>query len=456
MFEKFKNILKKKKYSKEYDSDINLDVVNPERGIYEHRHTKASEYKPLEANDLKRCREVNKESLILRMFNLDAIRESEIIPIELLQQIDNDFAAAREAGVKLIIRFCYTEDINEPDAPVRIVLAHIEQLKPIIQKNGDVIFAMQAGFIGTWGEWYYTNDDFGNKGQMNDIQHANRKAVIGALLNALEPTGRFLLLRTPQFKQRFLGHNRTITDQDRHARSINFRIGFHNDAFLADDSDMGTFHNDNEKSYFAFDSRFVPVLGETCKPGPQANGQRAINQMMHYHWNALNRQYHPEVIKGWKEDNTFSEIKSRLGYRFTLMYSEIDHYATLNAPVNLNIAVANDGFSTCIYPKLFSVILENKETNQRYVVQPNNCPDIRDWYPDQSIEETFELNLAQANPPPPPGKYNVYLEITDFQFLHRPEYNIVFANNGMEEPGTRLNNLGISFTINENEETETV
>jgi len=74
---------------------------------------------------------------------------------------------------------------------------------------------------------------------MNDIQHANRKAVIGALLNALEPTGRFLLLRTPQFKQRFLGHNRTITDQDRHARSINFRIGFHNDAFLADDSDMG-------------------------------------------------------------------------------------------------------------------------------------------------------------------------------------------------------------------------
>jgi len=86
------------------------------------------------------------------MFNLDAIRESEIIPIELLQQIDNDFAAAREAGVKLIIRFCYTEDINEPDAPVRIVLAHIEQLKPIIQKNGDVIFAMQAGFIGTWGK----------------------------------------------------------------------------------------------------------------------------------------------------------------------------------------------------------------------------------------------------------------------------------------------------------------
>jgi len=34
MFEKFKNILKKKKYSKEYDSDINLDVVNPEVSLY--------------------------------------------------------------------------------------------------------------------------------------------------------------------------------------------------------------------------------------------------------------------------------------------------------------------------------------------------------------------------------------------------------------------------------------
>jgi hypothetical protein len=446
MFKKFKNkLLKKKKYSKEYSSEINLNVVNPERGFYEQRHTKASDYKPLDAADLKKCREEKDESLIFRMFNLDILRDSEFIPEDILQKMDADFAAAREAGVKLIVRFCYTEDMKEPDAPKNIVLAHIEQLKPVIQKNADVIYALQAGFIGTWGEWYYTNDDFGNEGQVNGLQHQNRREVIGALLNVLASTDKYLLLRTPKFKQGFLGHNRTITENDKRVRDMNARIGFHNDAFLADDSDMGTYNNDSEKSYVAFDSRYVPVLGETCKPGPQANGKRAINQMAHYHWNALNRQYHPDVIQGWKDDNCYDEIKSRLGYRFILMYSEIDEVLPPEGVAHLSLAIANDGFSTSIYYKLFFLVIENKETGQRFSFPPINSPDIREWHPDDSIEETLEFNVASANPPP--GKYNVYLEITDINFIHRPEYNIVFANKGMEEPNTRINNLGISFTI---------
>ncbi|ORX51470.1 hypothetical protein BCR36DRAFT_411932 [Piromyces finnis] len=438
-------LLGKKKYLKFYDSSLNLNVVNPERGIYEQRFTKASNYVPLDAADLRRCREQNDESLVLRMFNLDALRDTEIIPEDILQKIDFDFAAAREAGIKLIIRFCYTEDLNEPDAKKDIVLAHIEQLKPIIQKNADVIFAMQAGFIGTWGEWYYTNDDFGNEGRVNDVQHNNRREVVGALINVLQPTERFLLLRTPKFKQGFLGHNRTITESDKHSRNINFRIGFHNDAFLADDSDMGTFANESEKSYFAFDSRYVPVLGETCKPGPQANGRRAINQMSYYHWNALNRQYHPDVIQGWKDDDTYDEIKSRLGYRFMLLSSKIDDIVSPNSIVNLNIVVENGGFSTSIYPKLFFVIIENKETGERFSFQPAINPEIREWHPEYTIEENLEINLGQVNPPP--GKYRVYLEITDVNFPHRPEYNIVFANKNVEEPNTRLNNLGIRFII---------
>ncbi|ORX75406.1 hypothetical protein BCR32DRAFT_296923 [Anaeromyces robustus] len=443
---KFKNILKKKNYAKEYDGVINVDVFNPERGIYEQRHTKVSDYQPLDLESLKRCKEVKKESLILRMFNLDALRETEHIPLEILEKIDRDFEIARQAGVKLIIRFCYTEDIKEPDAPKRIVISHIQELKPILHKNSDVIYAMQAGFIGTWGEWYYTNDDFGNKSKMNEVQEANRKEVVKYLLDIL-PKDRFLLMRTPKYKMNFLGHTRTITTMDIQARNDNYRIGFHNDAFLADDSDMGTYTSDNDKTYLAFDSRYVPVLGETCKPGPQANGQRAINQMAYYHWNALNRQYHPTVIEGWKEDGTYPEIKSRLGYRLVLIYSEIDHYATLNKTINLKLAIANDGFSAPVYPKAFFVVIENRETQVRYTIKPKNNPDVREFYPDQTTEINLELDLSEANPPL--GKYNVYLDISDTQFLHRPDYRIVFVNVDMEEPETRLNNLGIYFSIKE-------
>ena len=103
---------------------------------------------------------------------------------DLLDKIKNDFAAAREAGVKLILRFAYTVTThggNCPegficppykDASKKIVLAHIAQLKPILQENADVLACMQMGFIGMWGENYYS-DYFGDassngKGKFND------------------------------------------------------------------------------------------------------------------------------------------------------------------------------------------------------------------------------------------------------------------------------------------------
>jgi hypothetical protein len=46
-------------------------------------------------------------------------------------------------------------------APKKIVLQHITQLAPVFKKNADVIAVLQEGFIGIWGENYYT-DYFGD------------------------------------------------------------------------------------------------------------------------------------------------------------------------------------------------------------------------------------------------------------------------------------------------------
>ena len=40
------------------------------------------------------------------------------------------------------------------DAPINVIATHIDQLAPILLKNKDLIFALEAGFIGTWGEWH--------------------------------------------------------------------------------------------------------------------------------------------------------------------------------------------------------------------------------------------------------------------------------------------------------------
>ena len=63
--------------------------------------------------------------------------------------------------------------------------------------------ALQAGFIGTWGEWYFSKNyaTLQSDGSYSPTaaQQTNRMKIIAALLDAL-PANRMLQLRTPNFK----------------------------------------------------------------------------------------------------------------------------------------------------------------------------------------------------------------------------------------------------------------
>ena len=59
------------------------------------------------------------------------------------------------------------------------------------------------GFVGTWGEWYYsknyatlTNGDY----VPTAAQQTDRNTIVAALLNAV-PANRMVQLRTPNLKQ---------------------------------------------------------------------------------------------------------------------------------------------------------------------------------------------------------------------------------------------------------------
>ncbi len=77
----------------------------------------------------------------------------------------------RDNGFKIILRFAYTFNEPEPhnDAPLEIVLSHIDQLTPILQRNADVIALMEAGFIGRWGEWHNSSNGLANTSDMRTI-----------------------------------------------------------------------------------------------------------------------------------------------------------------------------------------------------------------------------------------------------------------------------------------------
>ncbi|MDF1695761.1 MAG: DUF4874 domain-containing protein, partial [Saprospiraceae bacterium] len=275
------------------------DFVNPERGFYRYSSTSSLNYSLLDSATLAGYRVLHSpfsagysiySSLVYRYFFLENFK-SGLISQSYLDNMVLDFNTARKAGVKLIIRFAYTEEINPDgcsswicppygDAPKNIVLDHITQLEEVINENVDVIMAVQMGFIGVWGENYYT-DYFGDASQppfnLLSSEWMDRVEVLDSLLSVV-PTSRQVQVRYPQMKQKTVygiaapTSSAAMIASEAHNGSDKARIGFHNDCFLANYDDYGTYANydngssdtTNLKPYKAADSKYVVVGGETC------------------------------------------------------------------------------------------------------------------------------------------------------------------------------------------------
>ena len=133
------------------------EVVSPERGIY-HGYEVRADTPACTSADVIANVKTGHTLWLLEFYLTDYMTGN--IDEEYLERIQDCFDAIREGGAKAIVRFAYRDDnsdltiAQEPEAS--ILLGHIEQVKPILQANEDVLFVLQAGFIGTWGEWYYT------------------------------------------------------------------------------------------------------------------------------------------------------------------------------------------------------------------------------------------------------------------------------------------------------------
>ena len=146
-----------------YYTSSNEDFVNPERGFYRYSSTSSTNYTFLDSATLAGYRVLHSpfsadysvySSLVYRYFFLEEFKSGPISQ-EYLDNMAEDFSTARKAGVKLIIRFAYTEDVNPNgcaswicppygDAPKNIVLDHIAQLNQVVNDNIDVILVAKV------------------------------------------------------------------------------------------------------------------------------------------------------------------------------------------------------------------------------------------------------------------------------------------------------------------------
>jgi hypothetical protein len=355
-----------------------------------------------------------------------------------LTQLQQQFDTVRAASLKMILRFAYTESTDGADAPKDRVLAHLDQLAPYLQANSDVIDVMQAGFIGAWGEWYYTRN-FGNGGNVTPTDWANRKAVTDKLLSVL-PATRMVQLRTPKFK-RTMYSTAALPPSQAHNGTALARLGHHNDCFLASPDDFGTYEDPAvEYPYLEAETTYLAMGGETCALNPpRSSCPTAVDELSGFHWSYLNTDYNPDVIAGWGSGGCVPEITRRLGYRFALQTGTYPASASPGGALPVSITVRNDGFAAPTNPRGVALILRNTATGAYYWFTLDADP--RKWTGTTTLTQTVTLPADI-----PAGSYALLLTLPDPQ-LSDPAYAIHLANENVWEPGTGWNNLLHTVTV---------
>lgn len=411
------------------------DFCNPERGYYHQYSLKFTDGKlpnPIIEKTLKANR-VSNRSLSLTLFYLTDFLESEI-SADALEVIKQSFQAHRTGGCKAIVRFAYRDSdkdssgkLYDPYEPtVEMTLKHVEQIKPILQEYADVIYVMQAGFIGAWGEWYYTTNFTFNP--VNDKQFADRRKLVRALLDAL-PTNRQLALRTPFYKMKILQTSLadTITAATAFSATDVARIGGHNDCFISSSSDVGTYYSKEDRDLWAAETNYTIMGGETCTGDPKYCGcEPADRDLRKYHWSYLNHAYHSGTFENWKASGCFDELSKSLGYRLCLKKAWFKYDFATSNDMKITIEIQNQGFASLINARKAEFVVYPSDNIEDITIYPLNV-DPRTW----KAGNTYQFSQTITLPELVVGKeYTICLNFPDesVHLTNNPDFSVRLAN----------------------------
>jgi hypothetical protein len=369
------------------------------------------------------------------------------------EHIQQLFDGLREHRVKAILRFAYSRDNGRignghsganPD--YNRMLKHVNQLKPLLEKNFDVISFIEAGFMGTWGEWtpsYSTEQN---------------NAIVKTLFSAI-PDGYGIVVRYPYIKDNLKS---AVSEED-----YGNRIGFANDYFTSGVKNCGSSDiclDSEEYRKIANGSSTVFMRGEVpYNEGPPwgfdvfMEPDRMFRYLKDHHYTAMDiTQNFRDNITHWKTLKVYPDLlkkhnvffdeayfthegatvarsfyqftRDHLGYRLNLLPSST--VAIENGALEYDLKITNTGFATVLNPRpvYLTLIDEAGQTvkEERLSVNP------REWQPWAKGDSATLLTHSIAGSIPvelPDGLYKVGLWLPDsFASLRsNPAYCIKLA-----------------------------
>ena len=345
---------------------------------------------------------------------------------EMLNGLDAILTALNNSGVCIIIRFAYDRDFggavdNEPE--INMIIKHIEQFSPLINKHKNMITAVECGLVGPWGEMH--SSVIANQATYNKI--------FAKYLECLDEDV-VLLVRRPCFIYEYYGL--TVNELDKFDYENN-RIGCYNDGYLGSASDLGTFVDREKEIAFLKKLAKFPYGGEVVRPESEYNHLSwACDEMFRTNLSYLNIQWNNIVIDRWqnteytlddplyKGQTEFTYIANHMGYR--LVCESLDYIVDDNNILNFTLNIKNVGFGELLKPKKGFVILRDGLTEHVFEFDYNN---------ELTIEQQIDLSNIDS------GVYEFFFVLADDYNNSHAVRGIRFANTNMYDESNYSNKL---------------
>jgi Domain of unknown function (DUF4832)/Domain of unknown function (DUF4874) len=388
-----------------------------------------------------------------------------------LNRLNSDFATTRKAGLKLVIHFAYNWPMGGPDAPVDKVLLHLDQLKPVLRKNVDVISFMDAGFIGCWGEWHTSSNNLiGTDRYGQAVMNKNSRLIIDKIFEVL-PKERMVAVRYPRYKFDYFGSKdlrpiAPLKPSEAFTGSKKARWGQEDDCLVCGEWNASTYWSPRQKSeeiknYLNQDNHYVVQSGEPGdipdKLSEDQDGDgyvnnyescpRVLNIFSRMRWSSINGGYNlgspTSSNKRWQKDGCYEEIAQKLGYRFRLVESSIPRQVKSGGKLSMSFKIANDGWASPYNPRKLEIILRNRKNRSITRMPLRNDP--RFW----QAGGQYLVKVNNQLPKLAAGAYDVLLNLPDPKptLKNRSEYAIRLANQDVWEEATGYNSLLRSIVV---------
>lgn len=439
--------------SKEDYTQTSSDIANPERGFYLqmdfHFLNGGVKYGDNNLNLSSLGTDINnftQGSLIQTNFWLKEFKNQSSLTPQAVQSIKDILGVVRSKGKKAIVRFGYSDSDSSSqrpyDASKSNILSHINNLSSVFSEYDDVIYIVQLGFIGAWGEWYYSTNftrdgvsdpdyryfDYANNHEytyyVNDAwgnhttrvkNFSNRSAVIQAVLDAV-PTTRQVGIRTPMLKRFFLSPNDIdhwdelndfYQDNMSSSQKKNARLALFNDVYMIDgDKQMNTFVCDYDKLMWKQQSAHLACGGETATINSSMSHYQdyinymnslsqndVLNNLKEHHMSYLHYHMGSYLFQDWYSKGWLTPINKTLGYRLWVTKLKMTGpNKNQGSTVTFEVTIKNSGAAPVINARPMQLVLMHGSTPYPL----GDLGDIRSVASNGSVKFTLTVSLPRT------------------------------------------------------------